>query len=63
MTVKPAMTVEQAQKFLAEHDLGFLDVCSMVLAYAARTNGMIKFTDDRCIVHIKSPKRKRVVKA
>jgi hypothetical protein len=59
MNIKPPMTVDQAQQFLVAHDLGFLDVCSMVVAYAAATRGMIKFTDDRCVVHIKSTRRKR----
>lgn len=53
MSGKNPFTPEQAVAFLAEHDLGFLDLTELVLARAEKVKGSIKYEHPRVVVHIK----------
>lgn len=60
MTSKKPFTAKEAAEFLLQHDLGFLDICELALAFAAQMpQGMIKWNHPRVLVHIKAQKKSR----
>lgn len=60
MSAKQPMMTEEARLFMKQHDLGFLDMCELVLAFSELINGGIKWEhgDGRCVIQIKPKTRK-----